>query len=122
MKQSKSVFLEIFGDTPLIRVLDFLIVHEEFDYSMKDIAKFSGVGYSTLKLFWNRLEKNRIVKQTRKVGKAKMFQLDLTNPIMGDFKSFYWIITRQKVHEAIQDQKKNAMLDTYSRPLSAIKI
>ena len=56
MTEDKSVFLEIFGDSPILRVLDFLVVNEEFDYSMTDIAKLSGVGYSTLKLFWQKFE------------------------------------------------------------------
>ena len=52
---NKTVFLEIFGDSPMLKVLDFLIVNEDFDYSMTDIAANSGVGYSTLKLFWKKL-------------------------------------------------------------------
>jgi len=104
MKQikQKTAFLETFGDTPILRVLDFLVIHEDFDYSMKDIAKFSGVGYSTLKLFWDKLEKNNIIKQTRKIGKAKMFKLNLGNPIVIGFKNFYWLATKQKVHEVLQ--------------------
>lgn len=39
------------GDTPILRVLDFFMIYEEFDYSMTDIAKHAGIGYSTLKLF-----------------------------------------------------------------------
>ena len=32
--ENKTIFLEIFGDSPTLRVLDFLIVNEDFDYSM----------------------------------------------------------------------------------------
>ena len=49
--ETKTAFLQVFGDSPMLRVLDFLIVNEDFDYSMTDIASQSGVGYSTLKLF-----------------------------------------------------------------------
>jgi len=45
---NKTIFLEIFGDSPILRVLDFLVVNEDFDYSMTDIAVLSGIGYSTL--------------------------------------------------------------------------
>ena len=95
----KTVFLEIFGDSPRSKVLDFLVVNEDFDYSMTDIASLSGVGYSTLKLFWNKLEKEKIVIQTRIVGKAKMYKLNLSNPIIKKFRDFYWETTKQKVHE-----------------------
>ena len=99
IKENKTIFLRTFGASPLLKVLDFLIVNEDFDYSMKDIAELSEVGYSTLKLFWNRLEKDRIVIQTRTVGKAKMYKLNLSNPLMKTFKEFYWKIAKQKLHE-----------------------
>jgi len=95
----KTIFLEVFGESPVNRILDFLIVNEEFDYSMSDIAKLSGIGYSTLKLMWNKLEKNRIVRQTRIVGKAKMYKLDLENPLVKDFKKFYWSITTKTIEK-----------------------
>ncbi len=57
----KSIFLQTFGDTPILRVLDFLIIHDEFDYSMVDIAQQAGTGYSTLKQFFNQLEKQKLI-------------------------------------------------------------
>ncbi|MCK5107774.1 MAG: hypothetical protein KAQ83_03525 [Nanoarchaeota archaeon] len=97
----KTAFLEIFGDSPILRVLDFLVVNEDFDYSMTDIAKLSGVGYSTLKLFWNKLENEKIVLNTRTIGKAKMYKLNFGNPIIKKFRNFYWETTKQKVHNKI---------------------
>ena len=97
--ENKTAFLELFGDSPILRVMDFLIVNEDFDYSMTDIASLSGVGYSTLKLFWNKLEKEGIVINVRTVGKAKMYKLDLSNPITKKFRDFYWETTKRKVHE-----------------------
>ena len=102
--ENKTLFLQIFGDSPILRVLDFLVVNEEFDYSMTDIANLSGVGYSTLKLFWNKLEKEKIVENTRTVGKAKMYKLNLVNPITKKFRDFYWETTKQKLHENIKDE------------------
>lgn len=99
MDTAKTIFLRIFGTSPLMKILDFLVVNEEFDYSMKDIAKLSGVGYATLKLMWSKLEKNRIIKQTRIVGKAKMYELNTDNPIIKKFKAFYWDIAKQAVRK-----------------------
>jgi len=100
-----TVFLETFGDSPINRVLDFLVVNEDFDYSMTDIAVQSGVGYSTLKLFWNNLEKNKIVIQTRVVGRAKMYRIYLENPVVKKFRDFYWETTKQKVREEIKKKE-----------------
>ena len=100
-----TIFLETFGDSPINKILDFLIVNEDFYYSMTDIATQSGVGYSTLKLFWNRLEKNKIVIQTRVVGRAKMYRVYLENPVVKKFRDFYWETTKQKVREEIKQKE-----------------
>jgi len=106
MEEQKTVFLDTFGTSPLMKIFDFLVVNEEFDYSMKDIAKLSGVGYATLKLIWPKLESNKIIKQTRLIGKAKMYKLNLENPIMQKLKRFYWDITRQSIHASIKKDIK----------------
>ena len=99
---NNSLFLKAFGGYPVNRVLDFLVIHEEFDYSMTEIAHESGVGYSTLKLFWPRLEKEKIVKKTRIVGNAKMYQLNFDNPIAISFRNFYWAVTKAETSKLLQ--------------------
>jgi hypothetical protein len=96
-----TVFLDTFGDTPILKVLDFLTINDDFDYSMTDIAKFSGIGYSTLKLFWDNLEEREIVMHIRTVGKAKLYKLNMKNPIVLRFKDLYWETTRRKVHQTL---------------------
>jgi len=103
--ENPTVFLGIFGNSPVLRVLDFMVVNEDFDYSMTDIASLSGVGYSTLKLFWKKLEKEKIVAKTRIVGKAKMYKLNLANPVIRKFRELYWETTRQHVHDRISEKE-----------------
>ncbi len=102
MENEKSIFLDLFGDYPLNRVLDFLITYEGFDYSMVEIAEKSRVGYSTLKLFWPHLVENKIVIQTRKIGNAKLFKLNISNPIVKKFSDFYWAVTFKRAHKLME--------------------
>ncbi|MFT4309372.1 MAG: winged helix-turn-helix domain-containing protein [Candidatus Woesearchaeota archaeon] len=95
--EKNTAFLEVFGDSPVLKVLDFLIVNEDFDYSMTDIANLSGVGYSTLKRFFGKLVEKGIVIKVREVGKAKMYKLNMLNPIVKRFRDLYWETARQKV-------------------------
>ena len=97
----RTIFLNIFGDSPVLRVLDFLVVNEDFDYSMTDIARLSGVGYSTLKLFWSNLERNDVVTNTRTVGKAKMYKLNFANSAVKKFRDFYWETTKQQARTVL---------------------
>ena len=78
--ENDSTFIQLVGNSPKARVLDFLLESYAFDYSLTDICKFSNVGWTTLHKFWKDLEKLELVKQTRTVGKAKMYKLNLQNP------------------------------------------
>jgi hypothetical protein len=93
-----SIFLETFGSSPTLRILDFLIIHEDFDYSMTDIANHSNVGYATLKLLWPSLLSSRIIVPIRRVGKAKMFQLNNNNETVKHLKKLYWSVTQKRIH------------------------
>lgn len=99
-----TAFLGIVGDSPIFKVLDFLTVNDDFDYSMTDIAKLSEIGYSTLKLFWPKLEEEKIVISTRTVGKAKMYRLNCSNPVVKKFKEFYWTLTKEKIHTLVKKE------------------
>ena len=59
----------------------------------------------TLERFWVNLKKNKIIVQTRLVGKAKMYKLNFDNPIIKKFRDFYWETTKQTVHENIENKK-----------------
>lgn len=104
MENEKSIFLEIFGDYPINRVLNFLIIYEGFDYPMVEIAEKSGVGYATLKLFWPTLANSGIVAQTRKIGNAKLYKLNLGSPIVKKFRNFYWEVTFKRTHELLEKE------------------
>ena len=58
------------------KILDFLITFQEYDYSISDIAKNSGVGFKTTLGIVKRLEEKSILFQKRTVGRAKMYVLN----------------------------------------------
>lgn len=87
------------GDSPVNRVLNFLDINDDYDYSLTDIAKHSKIGYSTLQLFWNKLEKYRIVIKTRRVGKAKMYKLNKNNPIVKNFQKMVWELCKRETNK-----------------------
>jgi len=81
-EKEMSSFVLVMGNTPFIRVVDFLLENRLFDYSKTEIAKNAEVGWSTLHGIWKILEKAKIVKKTRMVGKSKMFKLNEENLIV----------------------------------------
>ncbi len=81
-RDDSSSFVLVMGNTPFVRVIDFLLENRPFDYSKTEIAKNSEVGWSTLHGIWKVLDKTQIVKQTRAVGKSQMYRLNEENPVV----------------------------------------
>jgi len=88
--KNETIFIEVFGNNPIIKVLDFLITFQLFDYPLTEIAKNSEVSYSTLQTFWSKLEKNNIVIKTRRVGKSDLFKLNTNNPAIKQLIKLDW--------------------------------
>ena len=77
--ETKSLFIEFMGDSPTVRVLDYLLTERDLDFSITDIAKNAGIGRSTLYRIWDGLIKNEIIISTRIIGKAKLYKLNKNN-------------------------------------------
>jgi hypothetical protein len=59
------------------KILDFLLVFREWDYSISDIAKSAGLSFKTALNEIRDLEKQQIVTKTRTVGKATMYKFNI---------------------------------------------
>ena len=93
----KSLFLKKQGDSPKNKVLDFLITYSELDYSLKEIAKHSGAGYSTVKILIKKLVKDGWIIPTRKISKIKLYKLNVGNPEVKRFIEFYWEVIENEI-------------------------
>lgn len=93
-KQNKSFFLKQFGDTPQLRVLDFLIDNHFFDFPMTEIARGSNVSYNSIVLFFNDFIKSGIIIPTRKVGKSDYYKLNMENLFIKDLIKLDWALTK----------------------------
>jgi len=80
MMKETTIFREALGDSPVIRVLDFLIEGRGLDYSLTDIAENANIGWMTLHRIWDNLLRLNLVVPTREIGRAKLFKLNEENP------------------------------------------
>ena len=103
--EEKSSFRLVFGNSPIVKVIDFFLDNREFDYSLTDIAKNADVGWSTLHQFWNDVAKLGIVVKTRKIGRAELYRLNLNNPIVKKLIDLDTDISKKLMQEEINKQK-----------------
>ena len=100
-EEQKSVFVEYFGSSPCVKVLDFLMQGQDFDYSMTELARGAGVGWSAFKKIWGKLLEKGIITQTRAIGNAKLFKLDRKNPFVAKLISFDWELTKLETNKLL---------------------
>ncbi|MBU3906642.1 MAG: helix-turn-helix domain-containing protein [Nanoarchaeota archaeon] len=99
--ENESVFVQVFGSNPIMKVLDFLIAFQLFDYPMTEIAKNSGVSYSTLQTLWDKLVRNNIVIKTRRVGKSDLYKLNTDNPAVQQLIKLDWNLVKGSLEKGV---------------------
>ena len=103
-ENEKSIFREYFGDSPQIKVLDFLIDGQDLDYSMTEIARGSEVGWSAFIRLWKRIVDKKIVIPTRTIGNARLFKLNKENLFVQKLIKLDWEITKSETDKFIGEK------------------
>ncbi|MBS7615532.1 hypothetical protein KEJ18_07400 [Candidatus Bathyarchaeota archaeon] len=71
----------LFKDSAIAKLIDFLTLYRDFDYSKVEISRNSGVSWKTMYRLWPLLEKYNLIVKTRQVGRATLYKLNTDNPI-----------------------------------------
>lgn len=103
--ETKSLFIEFMGDSPMIKVLDYLLTERELDFSITDMAENSRIGRATLYRIWDSLIKNEVIVHTRDIGKAKLFKLNLENPKIKKLIEIYDMLTLDELKKRCKKEE-----------------
>jgi len=101
----QSGFVKVFGESPLIKLLDFLLTERGlYDYSLTELAENSGVSWATLHKIFPGLIKLGVVKQTREIARAKLFRINEEHPIVKELIRMENIISDYFIHKELVKQ------------------
>ena len=89
-----TMLVDVFGNSPEIRVLAFLLDHVSYDYTLTDISRETKVSRPTLYKVWDKFTQLGLVKKTRRIGNAQLYQLDDENPIVKKMEEFDFTLSR----------------------------
>ena len=101
----ESIFVEYFGNSPLVRIMNFLILGKDFDYAMTEIGEGAGVGWTSFQRAWKLLLKNEAIIPTRVIGKAKLFKLNTENPTIKKIIKLHWEILKAETSKSLNEEK-----------------
>ena len=81
-KKYESILIKTLGDSPKLRIIDFLLDNPLFDFTKKEIIEALGMSKRTFYKYFPDLEKYGIVKVSRRIGRAKLYKINLEHPLV----------------------------------------
>ena len=100
----------------MARLIDFFTLYDNWDYSKTDIAENSELSIRTVLRALPYLEQHGIVKHTRTVGKAEMYQINKDSPLAQHLKKLAFAVASIDVDQelACQANAKHKAVKTES--------
>jgi len=78
----KSIFIEFMGDSPVMRIYDYLLSNRGLDFSISDIARNCKISRSTFYYLIDNLLENKIIIYTRTIGRSKLYTINDKLPVV----------------------------------------
>jgi len=103
--KEESVFLEHVGDSPRMRILQYLIEGRDFDYTLTDMLN-AGVSWGTLNTLMPKLLELGIVVKTRKIGRATLYKINQNNVAVKELIKLYDNLILKKLSQLEQPKKR----------------
>lgn len=101
----ESAFVMALGNSPKIRLLDFFLENDVFDYTKSEIAGQTGISRVTLNMMWPELVKNKILIPKRKIANATLYRLNNASPIIKKLKELDFLLSKELGEKVIEKQK-----------------
>lgn len=89
------------------KILDHVVTMKGLDYSISDISRISGVNFKTTLNVVHKLEDQEVLKKTRTVGKAIMYQLNSDSSQAKSISKLAFEIAKKRINQSISKQNKN---------------
>lgn len=101
----RSIFLDVVGESSVMKLLQYLIEGRHFDYTLTDLARNAGVSWGTLHTIFPKLLRYGIIKQVRQVGRAKLFKINEENVLAKKLIGLYDSIAQLNIKKIEEKQK-----------------
>ena len=81
-KKYESILIKTLGDSPKLRIIDFFLDNPSFDFTKKEVIEALGMSKQTFYKYFPDLEKYEIIKVSRRIGRAKLYRINLKHPLV----------------------------------------
>ena len=105
-KEYESIIIKTLGDSPKLRIVDFFLDNPLFDFTKKEVIEALGMSKQTFYKYFPELEEYEIVKVSRRIGKAKLYKLNLEHPLVNMIREYEKKVSLQIAEKEAAKLKK----------------
>lgn len=98
-KEYQSILLKTLGDSPKLRIIDFFLDNPLFDFTKKEVIEALGMSKQTFYKYFADIEKYGIVSTSRRIGRAKLYKINLEHPLVTMLREYETKISLQIAEE-----------------------
>jgi len=80
--EEDSLLIRALGNSPKLRILDYLLDYKLNDFTKKEIVEALGMSKLTFYKYFKDLEELGLVTASRKIGRATLYKVNLNNPMI----------------------------------------
>ena len=116
MPEAESLLLRIYGSSPQMRILDYLMMFPKNDFTHKDILEELGMSKTTFYKYFTNLVDFGLVKGTRKIAKSQLYTINRTNPIVESIKRTVEQASEDIADKQLRQSRAKVSLDETAEP------
>jgi DNA-binding transcriptional ArsR family regulator len=101
-----SLLTKALGNSPKLRILDYLLDYKLNDFTIKEILEAVGMSKLTFYKYFEDLEELGLVIRSRKIGRATLYKINLENPMIKMMIEYETKLSLQVAEQEVQKMKK----------------
>lgn len=94
----KPLFGNIFGETKVLKVLDFLFMGKDFDFTLTQIHNGTGLSRTAIRNALEELLKIKIIEKSREDEKSKYYRINKNNEKFNLLNLLYMKLTNEIIN------------------------
>lgn len=104
--ENESLIATVFGYSPQMKILNYLLDFPTNDFTKKEMIQALGMSKQTFYKYFENLEETGMIKVSRAIGKAKLYKVDRSSPMIKTITEFERKLSMQ-IAEQEEAKKKH---------------
>ena len=123
MPEAESGIIALFGDSPRIRLLEYLMEFQKHKFTPSEIVKSVGMSRTTAFKELKKLFTENMIIKTEPIGKSPTYQINMSSPIIQVMQSTVSFRSKKAADSQIVSRKlSNMMMRQINHNVEALQL